>query len=333
MSGTYKKQWTAYIQTDPSKKYQPKLTIPEQLKHLSDAHGVVFEEKGIEAAETFLAKNNYYHKIKAYAKNFSTYQNKTHPSFGKYCDLDFEYLVDLSVIDMRLRRIIIEMSLDIEHFLKVQLINDITNNEDEDAYTIVKAFLETLSEEKITEISNKLKNYYCERYNQHSLDSIPAWELVEILSFGDFVSFYEYYYKLYPNKNSMINNLKPVQWLRNAAAHNNCIINDLTSPSTPPFEVNKKVNNFVSKIQGISASTREKKLSNRSMHDFIVLLYVYNRIVISDKVRKTGMEKLKDLVYKRMVQNKRYFYKNALLQSNYTFLKKIVDYCVDNVVY
>lgn len=332
MQDKYIKQWNAPIIVESTSERQPKLSIEGQIEHLSKEHGISFNINGEEPAKEFLTNNNYFHKIKSYAKNYSTYMNPDHPSFGKYCDLDFEYLVELSVIDMHLRRIIIRMSLDIEHFLKVQMINDITNNEQEDGYNIVERFLSCISEDKRREISGKLTNHYCERYNHHSLNDIPAWELVEVLSFGDFIVFYELYYKLYPSKNSMINNLKPIQWLRNAAAHNNCIINDLTVPETPSFEVNKKANHFVSKIDGISAGVREKKMSNRSIHDLVVLIYVYNRVVQSEKVRQHAMSDFKELIDKRMPLNKHYFVKNALLKSNYDFLKKIVDYCASNVV-
>lgn len=333
MQEKYIKQWTAPIQVECTHQKAPKLSVEEQIKHLSDNHGISFTIKGVEHAKDFLAHNNYYHKIKSYSQNFSTYTKQEHPSYGKFCDLDFEYLVELSVIDMYLRRMIMKMSLDIEHFLKVQMINDITENKEEDAYNIAEKYLSFVSEEKRKEILEKLNNYYCGRYNHHSLIDIPAWELVEILSFGDFIAFYELYYSYYPNNNSLANNLKPVQWLRNAAAHNNCIINDLTVPSEPIFEVNKKANTFVSKIKGISATAREKKMSNRSVHDFVVMLYVYNKVVSSEKVRVPAMEELKNFVDGRMRLNKHYFVKNALLQSNYDFFKKIVDYCVSNVVY
>lgn len=333
MQNEYIKQLDAKIVFDSENERQPKLSIDEQIQHLAEEHGVLFNIKGISAAKEFLSKNNYYHKIKAYACNYSVYTGTEHPLNGKYCDLDFEYLVELSVIDMHLRRIIMEMSLNIEHFLKVQLINDITNNVNEDAYNIVNKFFVSVSEEKRREISTKFENYYCKRYNQHNLRKLPAWELVEVLSFGDFISLYELYYSLYPSKNSLKNNLKPIQWLRNAAAHNNCIINDLTIPSEPFFEINKKVNTFVSRINGISATAREKKLSNRSMHDFVVMLYVFNRVVSSEKVKQHTMDNIKNFVDGRMIHHKDYFAKNALLQSNYIFFKKVVDYCISNVVY
>lgn len=68
------------------------------------------------------------------------------------------------------------------------------------------------------------------------------------------------------------------------------------------------------------------------MHDFVVMLYVFNTIVKSEKVRAHTMNSLKRFIDERMVLHKDYFVKNALLQSNYIFLKKVVDYCVANVL-
>ncbi|WRK56133.1 Abi family protein [Coprobacillaceae bacterium CR2/5/TPMF4] len=56
--------------------------------------------------------------------------------------LDFEYLVELSKLDMYLREYIIKLSLDTEHFLKVKLINDLTNNDKEDGYNIISQFFQ-----------------------------------------------------------------------------------------------------------------------------------------------------------------------------------------------
>ena len=329
MPEEYKKQWTATVDSSTVSN-PPKLSIDDQIEHLANKHGVTFNIKGKDAAKEFLQNNNFYHKIKAYSKNFSTYQSKEHPLFGKFCDLDFEYLVELSTIDMYLRRIIMTMSLDIEHFLKVKLINDITNNKNENAYNIVHKYLEIISDKKIDEISYKLNNYYSNTYNKHDLNNTPAWELVEVLSFGDFIEFYELYYKSYNPEDNMINNLKPVQWLRNAAAHNNCIINDLTVPEIPVFKVNKTINTFVSQIDGISPATRIKKLSNKSIHDFVVTLYVFNNVISSPKIKDHTMRDLKWLVNIRMISKKDYFEKNALINSSYTFFKKIVDYFTTN---
>ncbi|MFR6456113.1 MAG: Abi family protein [Roseburia faecis] len=58
-------------------------------------------------------------------------------------------------------------------------------------------------------------------------DDCPAWVLLEMLTFGDFIKFYEFYYssRSYPKLSTPVINL--VKSLRNGAAHNNCILADL----------------------------------------------------------------------------------------------------------
>lgn len=129
-----------------------KLTIDEQIKDL-DSKGVKFELYSKENAKRFLQYNNYYFKLKSYAKNYPI-----NPKTSKYVNLDFAYLVELSKIDMYLRKIILEMSLDVEHYLKVRLLNDLCNNDNEDGYAIVHTFLNA-NKRIITDIKCKANTY------------------------------------------------------------------------------------------------------------------------------------------------------------------------------
>lgn len=72
-----------------------------------------------------------------------------------------------------------------------------------------------------------------------------------------------------------------VKNLRNATAHNNCIIANLSrGTSFPSHELSLAVKS----IPTISVNQRKKKLSCRPMLEFTALLYVY-RIVVSEKVK------------------------------------------------
>ena len=154
-----------------------------------------------------------------------------------------------------------------------------------------------------------------------SYDDCPAWVLVEMLTFGDFIKFYEFYYnsRNFPKLSSPIINL--VKSLRNGAAHNNCILADLDhGTSRAPAEISQ----IISQISTINSNQRRKKLSCRPMLEFTCLLYVY-KIVVTDKVKHHRIKELKDLFFKRMPEKKGFFVNNELIKSNYDFACKVIN--------
>lgn len=67
--------------------------------------------------EIYLKENNNYYNVTSYKNNFVKYQ--CGELEGKYIDLDFTYLKDLSIIDYRTRLVLFKMIIDIEHYLKI----------------------------------------------------------------------------------------------------------------------------------------------------------------------------------------------------------------------
>lgn len=300
-----------------------KLTIEEQVGYMKNKSGIKFNIVSEEDAKIFLRDNNYYFKIKAYAKNYEKYRSGENGD--KYINLEFAYLIELSKIDMYFRRIILKMTLDIEHFLKTQLIKDFQNNDAEDGYSIIDEFFKRYPFiEK--NIHVKGKNSTCTDLVLKYQGNFAIWNVVEVLSFNDFTKLYQMYYKKYPSKHSMGDFLWSVRLLRNAAAHNSCLLNSLRTPYNYTVIPNKKVINYLSKIDGISRTARGNRMKNPVMHDFIVTLYVFNNVITSKKVKEITMEELKDLLDNRMSRNKEFFEKNQVLTSHYDFAKKIVDY-------
>lgn len=309
-------------------KDRPKLTIEDQIKHMRDIKGIKFELVNEDQAAEFLSSHNYYFKVKAFAKNYNKCSGGD--NVGKYYDLEFAYLQELSKLDMCLREAILNISLDIEHFLKVRLLRDMSQNPEEDGYSSVEEFLSWQPNVK-DDIANKAKDSYCEALIEKYKDHFPAWAFVEVLSFGDLINFCDYYYKNYPTKGICIGDLRIVKFLRNACAHNNCLINNLTNNSSS-FTKSRTVNLQLSKVSGISNSSRLKKMSNRTVHDFVVLLFCFNSIVTSSNAKKRQLEKLQKLFDERFVKHKEYFTNNALLCSNYEFVKKVIDFLVATCV-
>lgn len=227
---------------------KPKQTSKELIKMLKIDKGVTFKYTSEEKAEKYLEDVNNYLRTASYRKNYQKYQNGKE-LVGKYIDLDFAYLQELSTIDMHLRNLITKMCIDIEHDLKVILLKHLESNVLEDGYTIVESFLtanpyivgkiEAASASPFT--GNLIKKYFNvqrvfnpkknKKENKIFGFDCPVWVLMELLTFGDYIHFYEYYYGIYgtqPISTAMINLVKS---FRNGCAHNNCIIADL-NPGT-----------------------------------------------------------------------------------------------------
>ena len=188
---------------------KPKLTAV-QLVDKMKKKGITFKYITEEKAAEYLTDKNNYLRTAAYRKNYQKYNNGTNK--GKYIDLDFSFLQELSTIDMHLRFLISKMCLDIEHDLKVRMLKNIETDPTTDGYDIVNTFLsqnfyivgklEATSASPFT--SDLIHKYFTIQrvYNNQkgkkenkivAYNDCPAWVLLEMLTFGDFIKFYEFY--------------------------------------------------------------------------------------------------------------------------------------------
>lgn len=231
----------------------------------------------------------------------------------------------MSTLDMHFRRLIMKLTLDTEHFLKTQLLRDFSCNEQENGYDIIDELFTKYPFIK-DNIDNTSKNSACYDLIKKYKGNFAIWNIVEVLSFGDFTKLYQIYYQKYKTKGSVEKLLWSVRFLRNAAAHNSCLLNSLRIPYSKNINPNMTVMNFLSKIDGIDRTARQNKMKNPVVHDFVVTLLVFNKVVTSDKIKRNTMGELKDLVDNRFTENKEFFKKNQLILSYYDFIKKIIDY-------
>lgn len=316
---------------------KPKLSAEQLVAKMKNEKGITFEHMSEEDAVDFLKKKNNYYRLAAYRKNYDKRLNGENK--GTYIGLDFAYLVDLSIIDMHLRNMIFQMCLDVEHDLKVQLLNDITVNPDEDGYNIVVSFIsnnEFLKEEiykkrfstYVGDLINKFFTFETHKNanNKDIIDDVdircPIWAFVEIISFGTFINLYDYYYDLNaPVQKQLLN---PIKSLRNACAHNNCIINNLRRGTTRPT---RKVSQFVSSIPNIRSDARRKYLSSQPIFEFCSLLLVYDSVV-SENIKKHRYTELSGLISERMLKYSDYYSNQQLLSSAYDFIRKITEFLI-----
>lgn len=310
-----------------------KLTIEEQIQDMVNKN-IKFEVCSKEEAAKFLKYNNYYFKLKSYARNYNI-----NSQTKKYYNLDFAYLVELSKLDMLIRKIILELSLDVEHYLKVRLMNDLSNNTEEDGYNIVRLFLQYYPNAQ-ADIRSKADKYsFCSDLAEKHLDEcgepqkLAVWNIVELFSFGNFMELYKLYYQTYPSFNYS-DYLKSIKFIRNAAAHNNCMLSTLKKPnSLKKFSKTKKLANILGKIPEYrELDNTDAMMKNPIIHDFVTLLFVYNDIMKVSATKNARNRKMEEICYLfcdadgRIKKNKYYFEKNPYIKESYLFICNIIKY-------
>lgn len=307
------------------KNTKPMLDVNEQIEHLV-LKGVKFEIKSKEEAKRYLEKNNNYFKLTSYRKNFQKYESGINK--GKYINLDFEMLSDLSIIDMILRKTILSIVLDIEHYSKVRILKKISSTT-KDGYTIVEEYIKYLKTiGKYGELQNELdrdkQNTYCGDIVNKYENEYPVWAFIEIIPFGRFIDFYKFVAIAF-NDRKMIDEaylLKNVRELRNACAHNNCVLNDLRA-NTTKHNTNYDVSSAIERL-GIPRTTVRKKTSNPRIQQIVTLLYLNKIMITSDGVLEHQTKILQELK-SRIEYHINYYSKNLLVKTNLEFLNKIID--------
>ncbi|WP_078382370.1 Abi family protein [Sutcliffiella halmapala] len=306
-----------------SKAAKRKLGFDEMIKHLEDKN-VRFDLISKENAKNTLQTSNYFYKITAYRKNFEK-NNR-----DQYVKLDFKLLQDLATIDMRLRYLVLHMSLDIEHAIKTKLLTDITNDPSEDGYSVVSDFLahDGSSIDDYMHALKKESHYNYGLYVKHHAKP-PIWVLFEVMTFGNFVKFVEYYYKRKSRPASYYEIqkvLKYVKNIRNTAAHNSPILMDIASINQiGKNKIVKPITEFTKQVPGLSPSARKKRLSNRKVHDLTALIYVHYTFIDSEGIKKARYGDLKLLLDRTKREVNAYEKQDGLI-AVYKYFAKLVDF-------
>jgi abortive infection bacteriophage resistance protein len=300
------------------------LKSTQELIDIMKYNGIEFNIVNEESAFQFMETSNYYMKLSSYRKNYIKYIDSNGKQY--YQSLEFAYLQDLSRIDMYLRHLILKMCLDIEHSIKTKILNFISKG-DEDGYSIVKRFLDEKDPKDVIKNSINIHSSsdYCKDLIRKYNNQYPLWVFFEVISFGDLCKFYKYFCtELYPGEFKHSDLLFQVRSLRNAAAHNNCLINNLYQKSDISI-VKATISQYVQNVDGITKSQRKVRLKNFFICDFISLLYYFNYIVESNAVKKYRYEELTELIDVRMIKNSDYYTSNDAVKNSYKFCKIIVD--------
>lgn len=269
--------------------------------------GILFNIIDEGSAKQYLKYNNNYYKLTSFRKNYDRHpggENK-----GKYIRLEFTYLVDMSIIDMRLRYRIVEMALDIEHHMKLQLLRKMMSM----MRMVIKLSKIILIHWTIgiikffSEINRNKRSIYCRDIIEKYEGNYPVWAFIEIVSFGELVGFYHYCAKRYSDK-EMVDDyyrLLTCKKIRNGAAHSNSILNDLR-PHTAEHHTNKEIIKELVCIPDMNSNFRKNKMSNARIQQIITLLYMHKKIVRSEGVVLYESGELKKLM-RRIDRNSNYY--------------------------
>lgn len=308
---------------------KPWLTPEQQVEHLK-GEGVKFEIVQGSDAVTYLRNNNNFFRINQFKKGFPRYSGGKND--GKFINLDFAMLKDLAIIDYEFRQILLAVTIDIEHFAKIQLLDKLEQR-GEDGYSIVSSFLESNDRcNKDGSVSNYVKTeidrgksgcYTNDLVARYPSYDYPVWVFMELIPFGTFNQFVQFVAGKYSDKKlrNSFYRLQSVKSLRNACGHNNCILDDMKS-GRPSYQVSYDVKNAL-RAAGFSETTLKTKMSNERLQQISTALYLHHSSA-SDGVVAAKGDQLRYIV-KRMYRNIEYYEKNDVVKSSFSFFKQAID--------
>lgn len=301
------------------------LSMEEQINYLK-TKGVGFSLMSENAAREYLARENNYFRVTAYRKNYPK-----HPAGarkGQYVQLEFAYLVDIAGIDALLGDVILAMALDIERQVGQQIVR-LAESHGEDGYEIVDDFVVTMQSDERHIFENELarnrSNIYCRDLVQKYDQKLPVWALVEVIPFGRLLSLYKFTAERYESQEMMSNfyYLLACKKVRNAAAHGNCILNDIMPAGGKSYrddEIVRALNN----ISGMRKGFRTTQMRSVRLQQIVILLYMHQKLVFDrDALWRTTA--LLQLLKNRMCENKAYYASNPRINSALDFLTLVID--------
>lgn len=290
------------------------LPTPQLIEYM-EPKGIKFDLFEKSKARFFLDHTNYYYKVTAYRSNFPK------DSDGKYINLDFAYLTDLASIDMQLRDYLLDLSLDIEHGIKVLLLSQMANDPNEDGYQIVAKFRDKYPKQYQRIIEQFHHNQYeRDMYSKHHI-KLPIWVMMEIISFGSLSQFVElYYHETHRKRIKPFNDqLKFCKNMRNACAHSNPLLVNLFSEK----EFLRRPSASIQSSAQLIGIPRDY-LSDLKINDLVALFHLH-KLIQSKKMQDHRVRQGRRLL-ERYHRHENWYADNTKLNTFFSILAKMIDY-------
>ncbi|UUX35118.1 Abi family protein [Fundicoccus culcitae] len=303
------------MDSDRRPKLEYNILIQEKIKD----KGITTYKHTDNQIKEILVTHNYFYRLTSYRKNFDKNQH------NKYINLDFEALVDMASIDVRLREYLLSMTLDVEHYTKTLLMDLITNDPEEDGYTILEDF-KNFRLENVAYYNNSISRfkrnlYLKDMYDKRSAD-IPIWVFLEIVDFGTLIKFVNFYHhrKTVTSIQQLDRTLKFIKNIRNCCAHNNIYFINIYS------EKLKMRKNPTSEITTFSRSIgiNLRNVKYYKINDLVALFYLHNRLA-TQKLKKRRFQDGQQLVERMKINT--HLYKSCDSYNKFLpTLSKLIDF-------
>ena len=279
---------------------KPILTVEQQIDHLKEK-GVKFELCDENKAARYLSEKCNFFKLASYRKLFSKREGGERD--GQYVNLDFAQLRLLASLDQRLRRALLGMTLDIEHFQKMGILREVETR-GENGYSIVSDYMGSLGaqnkEHRLHELGMNSRSPYSTSIYSKYFDDMPVWVFLELTSFGTLIDFSKFCADRWGDRalREAHYDLKRIKSIRNCAAHNSCLINCFADRDNAPNSASRRVTLKVS-ATGFPKATRRKWMGNTAMQEVATVLVAY-AATVPDGFSKERASRNLDEVFSRL---------------------------------
>ncbi|GGI12828.1 CAAX amino protease [Galliscardovia ingluviei] len=275
---------------------RPALTAKEQCDHMA-AHNIKFEKCSRQDAVKFLTENTYYFKLKAFDNNF--YKNAD----NNYYNVDFANLQDIAALDFHLRSLILGLTGDIEHSLRIRFNNLISAYDDIDPYEVLHTYHQDQNAFYAKKNqSYKPKNEFCQSvYTQGMLDKYisaqPIWLFWETCTLNSLIQCYHSF--LYHNNidDIIYPLLFGMRLLRNAASHHNCLLVPSNTNAKKSIRLSQMLDWLIEDVPADDRTlVKIHVLSDILLHDFACVLLTHINLVRSRKIRDGRLHAMQSFI-------------------------------------
>ncbi|NLC89069.1 MAG: Abi family protein [Clostridiaceae bacterium] len=315
--------------------YEEFLDFDQQIRVFKRC-GISFERKYTEEmARAYLKNNNSFYRLSSYCDSFERRRPDGGDGAAEYEGLDFQHLVDLSIIDFRLREVLLHLIIHIEHHLKIKL-SRFLRLYAIDPCAIVKEFAgsQYLPQDLYRTMQRASSSDYSRDIYLECEPDVPVWVMLELLQLGELKAFISFlrYQDIFSEEDSctladLDYELGSVRTLRNAAAHNSGILNGLLQCD------NRKLSDRIynelldAKDQAGNYIFTEEELEDsnlsRALKDITTAVFLHHDLVTSPGVKRSMAERLHEL---KLRFNKRISYDpDKAAGFSLAFLARVID--------